>query len=120
MPYIEVTFLLLHAPFIGLNLWIISDRWENPVAHYVLWMLLATYASTVGAFYLNLGDDFAIIHYWGMYFVGPGLFYWLKIKDSHQSESEKAWKTIGFTALNFGLGFLGLVAALTYDTPKWS
>ena len=119
MPYIEIAFLLLHAPFIGLNLWVVFAWWANPVARYALSMLLASYAITVGAYYLNLGDDLAILHYWAMYIVGPGLFFWLVIKDSHQSNMNKTWKTIGFTALTFVLGFLGLMGALTYDPPKW-
>ena len=120
MPHIEITFLLLHTPFIGLNLWVVFARRDSPVARFALTILCASYAITIAAFYLNLGDDFAIIHYWTMYLVGPGLFFWLIIKDSAQSNSNKTWKTIGFTALTFGLGLLGLMGALTYDPPDWS
>ncbi|VUD69423.1 hypothetical protein TDB9533_04792 [Thalassocella blandensis] len=64
-------FLLLHSQFILTLSFFIKKGWNKPLTKFIWPFILILYLVTILAWAARAGDDFAFIHYFGMYLVAP-------------------------------------------------
>lgn len=114
-----LAYVALHSPFALLLGWLIASSRGHKANRYVAAGFALVHATTACAYFMKLGDDFAIAVYWLMYPIGSALVLYYKLACAEKS-ARRPWVWIPISlALVPVLGFCGIVAALLLVPIDW-
>lgn len=105
-------YLALHAPFLATLAWLARTEWSSRFTKCVTSGVVLIHFITILAYFLKLGDDFAIVTYWSMYFVLPVSLLYLKlIRKPRELRRPLPYIPLAVLAVP-ALGFVGIILAL--------
>ncbi|CAM2009691.1 hypothetical protein [Acanthopleuribacter pedis] len=119
MPIPELTFLILHAPFIFVYLVLLRVSKSNVLSRKVFWVVFVSYVVTAVSYYLDLGDDFANFQYGALFWLTPLVYYFLRVRGTEATYLMACLKVLAFSLMHVFLTVVFLFLALLYDPPEF-
>lgn len=110
-------YLAIHAPFaLWMLLLVLTSRTKLWIVSAMIFAAL--HAITISSYFMKLGDDFAILHYWSLYFAMPALVIYLNLWS--EEPAKRKLKLYIPIALAIPLtSIAGIVLALSVTPMDW-
>lgn len=115
-----LAYLALHSPFVATLAWLARSEWHARFTRIMCVTIALAHAMTIGAWFLGLDDDFAILFYWSMYFLLPSAILYLKL-FSKEPEARRWFMYVLLALIAMPLlGIAGILLAFVADPLDFS